>query len=132
MNVASGITDDGRILAVRVPLTIRKRGGRKQVLAPEGAGWGGSLPRVDNTMVKALARAFRWRRLLEKGVHLSIRDLAAAEQINPSYVSRVLRLTLLAPVIVESVLDGRIDPKLSIGEVMKPFPVEWDRQLCLF
>src|SRR5690349_10798802 len=93
-------------LTVRVPLTIRRRGGRKLVVAPEGSAI--TVPaRVDSTLVKALARAFRWRRMLETGRFATIRELAAAERINVSYVSRVLRLTLLAPDLVEAILDGR-------------------------
>lgn len=83
-------------------------------------------------MVKALARAFRWRRLLETGVHNTIDDLAAAEKINPSYVSRVLRLTLLAPDIVEAILDGRQPVEMTVKELMQPLPVEWEGQLTVF
>jgi hypothetical protein len=80
-------------------------------------------------MVKALARAFRWRKLLETGVHATIDDLAGAERINPSYVSRVLRLTLLAPDIVEAILDGRQPAEMTVKELTQPLPVEWEGQL---
>jgi hypothetical protein len=73
------------------------------VVTPDGAEWA-PRPRVDNAMVKALARAFRWRKMLDTGVHATIEDLARAKGVAPSYVSRVLRLTLLAPEIVECVL----------------------------
>ena len=63
-------------------------------------------PRVDNAMVKALARAFRWRKMLDEGAHATLEDLARAKGVARSYVSRVLRLTLLAPDIVEAILDG--------------------------
>src|SRR3954447_26686023 len=95
-------------LTIRVPLTIRQHGGRKQVLTPGGDPcWAPARAQVDSTLVKALARAFRWRRMLETGRYGTIVELAAAEKITGSYVSRVLRLTLLAPVIVEAVLDRR-------------------------
>ena len=95
-------------VTVRVPMTFRNRGGRKQVIAPDGApSWVPARARVDNTMIKVLARAFRWWKLLETGVYATVEELAAAEKINASYVSRVLRLTLLAPDIVEAILDGR-------------------------
>jgi hypothetical protein len=61
---------------------------------------------IDSTVVKAVARAFRWQRMLESGAHGSIGELAAAERINSSYLARVLRLALLAPEIVEAMLDG--------------------------
>ena len=79
-------------------------------------------------MAKALARAFRWRRMLEAGRYATIDALAAAEKINASYVSRILRLTLLAPDIVEAILDARQAPELTLPVLMGPFPVEWDRQ----
>ncbi len=95
------VSPDRRTVTVSVPLAIQKRGGRKQVVVPEGApAWAPLRPQIDSTLVKALARAFRWRRLLEDGVYASCEELAAAEKINDSYVRRVLRLTLLAPEIV--------------------------------
>jgi hypothetical protein len=82
-------------------------------------------------MVKALARAFRWRRMLETGAVATVREIAAAEKINESYVSRVLRLTLLAPEIVEAILDGRQAPEMTLPVLMGPFPVEWERQRAM-
>lgn len=120
---------DGRSLTVHIPLAFRKRGGRKLVIAPAGAdAWAPPRSRVDNAMVKALARAHRWKRLLESGDYATIEELAAAEKINPSYLSRVLRLTLLAPGIVEAVLDGRQPTGLQLDDLLKPFPVEWEPQ----
>src|SRR5262245_874810 len=101
------LVKDGRTLTVRMPFALRKHAGRKLVVAPEGATWAAPRPRVDNTMVKALARAHRWKRLLEDGNAASITELASAEKINESYLCRVLRLNLLAPDIVEAILDGR-------------------------
>lgn len=121
-------SDDRRTLTVRVPLTLRKRGGRKQVVAPEGATWGAPRPHIDNTMIKAIARAHRWKRLLESGRFASVTELADAEKINQSYLCRVLRLTLLAPDIVEVILDGRQPADLQMNALMKPMPPEWGRQ----
>jgi hypothetical protein len=77
----------------------------------------------------ALARAFRWRRLIEAGVHTTIAEIATAEGVNPSYLSRVLRLTLLAPDIVETLLDH---PQLPIRALLTPFPENWIDQRSLF
>src|SRR4051812_9082611 len=104
------INSDGRTITVRVPIAIRKRGGRKVVLAPDGAS--GDIRKLfcqqpDNAMIKALARAFRWREMLERGTHATITELAQAEHIDHGYVGRILRLTLLAPDIVEAVVSGR-------------------------
>ena len=83
-------------------------------------------------MVKALARAFRWRKLLETGAFGTIEELAAAEKINPSYVSRVLRMTLLAPDIVEAILDGRQPDTSRLADLAAPFPVDWQDQRVSF
>jgi hypothetical protein len=116
-------------VTVRVPMIFRKRGGRKQIIAPAGhPAWTPQRARIDNTMVKALARAFRWRRMLETGAVVTIREIAAKEKINESYVSRVLRLTLLAPEIVETILDGRQVPKMTLPVLVKTFSVVWAEQ----
>ena len=123
------LSPDRRTVTVCVPLAIRSRGGRKQVVAPEGApAWAPPRPQIDSTLVKALARAFRWRRLLEDGAYASCDELAAAERINSSYVSRVLCLTVLAPEIVEAILDGRQPRELTVALLFRPFPVDWEEQ----
>jgi hypothetical protein len=100
------------------------------VVMPEAAtAWAPQPTRPDSTLVKALARAFRWRQMLERGRFGTITELAAAEKINESYVSRVLRLTLLDPSIVEAILDGRQPATLTLPTLMKPFNSEWAAQL---
>ena len=108
-----------------IPLSVKLRGGRKAMVTP------GVLAlerRQDITLMKAVAQALRWRRMLEAGQFATIKDLAAAEKINSSYVSRVLRLTLLAPGIVEAILDGRQPEGMTLPALMKPFPVKWPEQ----
>jgi hypothetical protein len=87
-----------------------------------------AVTRGDPALVKALARAFRWRRMLETGAACSVSDIARQEKLNTSYVSRVLRLTLLAPDIVEAILDGRQAAGITLQGLLEPFPVEWDQQ----
>ena len=117
-------------VTVTVPFAIRKRGGRTLVITPDGVT---SAPaprtRVDSALLKALARGFRWRKLLETGHFATIEEIAEAENINPSYISRVLRLTLLAPETVEAILAGTQPVGLTRAKVMKPFPMEWQRQV---
>lgn len=121
--------DDGRTVTVRVPISLRPRGGRKLVITPDGASpWAPPRARVDSALVKALARAFRWRKLLETGVYGTIGEIAATEKINDSYLSRVLRLTLLAPDIIEAIFDGRQREDLQMRELFRPLPAEWSRQ----
>jgi hypothetical protein len=120
---------DGETLTVQIPLSLRKRGGRKLMVVPEGAtSCAPQRARVDNAMLKALARAFRWRKLLESGEYASIAELATAEKINQSYVCRILRLTLLAPNIVEAILDGWPKGGVDLAMLMQPFPVDWREQ----
>jgi len=115
-----------QMLTIRVPLAVRKRGGRKLVLTPGSMANRGASA-ADTTLVKALARAFRWSRMMETERYGTLNELAAAEKINSSYVSRVLRLTLLAPDIVEAILDGRQPEGMTLPGLMQPFPVEWGR-----
>ena len=121
------MTGAAQMLTVRVPLAVRKRGGRKLVMTP-GSTMNHGQSGADSTLVKALARAFRWRRMMEAGRFATLNELAASEQINSSYVSRLLRLTLLAPDIVEAILDGRQPDGMTLPGLMEQFPVEWPRQ----
>ena len=79
-------------------------------------------------MVKAVARAFRWQRMLDDGVCGTIEELAGREKVNRGYMSRVLRLTLLAPDIVEAILDGRQLEEMRLEHLMEGFPDEWATQ----
>jgi hypothetical protein len=118
---------DGSTLVVQIPMRFQRRGARKRIVAPDGSEIvPTSKPQPDGTLAKALARAWRWRRVLENGEYGTIAELAAAERISRSYVCRVLRLTLLAPDIVERILDGR--PTAGLSQLMQPFPVEWAKQ----
>jgi hypothetical protein len=111
-------------------MTMRHQGGRKQVVTPAGATpWIPIPPRVNNTLVKAIVRAHRWRDMLESGRHATVRDLAKAEAINESYLGRVLRLTLLSPSIIEAILEGLQPANLELDGLFKQFPVAWDQQL---
>lgn len=79
-------------------------------------------------MVKALALAFRWRKMLDMGVHATLEDLARAKGLAASYVSGILRLTLLAPEIVEAILDGLQPAELQLDDLLIGFPLEWSQQ----
>ena len=125
------MTDNPQTLTARVPFAIRNRGGRKLIIAPGGAETSPSIHhRVDNAMVKALARGFRWRKLLETGVFGTIEEIATAEKINASYVGRLLRMTLLAPDIVQAVLDGRQPTVMTLTALMAPYPTVWQDQVA--
>ncbi len=124
------LSKDGRIMTVHIPITLRHQGGRKQVVTPAGATpWIPTSSRVDNTIVKAVVRANRWRDMLESGRYSTIRDLAKDEAINESYLGRILRLTLLSPTIIEAILEGRQPATLELADLLQQFPIEWDQQL---
>jgi hypothetical protein len=129
------ITRDGKTITVRVPIAIRKRGGRKVVLAPDVMQHDPITPRcqhADDAMVKALARAFRWREMLEAGTYSTIKEIAQRECINESYIARVLRLTLLSPRIVEAIISGRSPAAVTLATLMASFPAEWGCQETAF
>lgn len=130
MKETSRIIEDDQTVTVRVPISIRSRGGRKLIVTPDGSNVTTAPVRrhINNAMVKAIARGFRWREMLENGTHATIAEIAAAEKINESYVGRVLRLTLLAPDIVEAILGGRQPVGLQLEALLRRFPVEWQRQ----
>ena len=116
-------------VTVTVPFAIRKRGGRKLVITPDGTiAAPVSRARMASALLKALARGFRWRKLLETGDFSTIQEIAEAENINPSYVSRVLRMTLLAPEIVEAILEGKQPEGLTMARAMQPFSSLWLEQ----
>ena len=109
-------------VTLHVPFRIVKRGGRKEMQMPDGAA---EPRRSDNTLVKALARAFRWKRMLETGEFATIAELAEHERMAHSYMTRVMRLTLLAPDIVEAILDGKQGREVTLGRLLEPLPSEW-------
>ena len=122
-------------VTVVVPMTIRRRGGRKQIIGPDGApvqaggdGADVATTREDPAVVRAPARAFRWRRILEEGRSASIRELAAAEGVDRAYVGRVLNLTLLAPDLVEGSLDGRTPEEMTLPRLMELADTDWAAQ----
>ena len=109
-------------------MTFTIRGGRKTILSD--AVPAPPQPRIDNALLKAIARAHRWRRMIESGEYASITELAKAEDINQSYACRMLRLTLLAPGIVATILNGRQESDVMLKQLLKPLPVRWDEQVA--
>lgn len=112
-----------------IPMTFRPRGGKTVIVLPDGSqGVARREVTIDNTMVKVIARGFRWQRLLFDGTYATIEDLADAEKINPSYVSRILRLAYLSPRVVQAILDGTHPAWLTMRDLMGPFPMDWRQQ----
>lgn len=128
MTLSPQLSADRKTLRIRVPMEFKKRGGRKLVITPVNASSQPPTKQLDKTIVKALARGFRWRRMLESGDYGSISQLAKAEKINESYLRRLVRLSLLAPFIVEMFLDGKQPQTLQLAALERPLPIVWAKQ----
>ena len=114
---------------VDIPMQWKHRGGRKVIIAPDGSdAWAPAKPRHDETLIRALARAHRWRRMLEEGTYRSAGEIAEAERIDRSFVNRLLRLTLLAPDIQEAILDGRQPKAMQLEGITRLMPLVWEEQ----
>jgi hypothetical protein len=123
-------------ITVRVPLKIRRRPGRKTVVMPvQSAGTSADttvVTRADPALVKALARAFRYQRLLDEGRYGSISEMAEGEKIERGYLGCLMRLTLLAPPIVEAILNGRQPEGVTLPGLMEGVPAAWKDQRSRF
>ena len=118
-------------VTLHIPMTFRRRGGRKLMITPDGVA--PVVPAaVDDTMVKLLVKAHRWRRRIESGKAKSITDLAEQETVTATYVTRILALTCLAPDITMAILDGRQPRGLSMNAMVKDVPEAWDEQRKLW
>jgi hypothetical protein len=120
---------DGTTLVVWIPMRFQRRGGRKKIVAPDGTAIvPASKAQPDGTLVKTLARAWRRQRMLDDGVYATVSDIGDAENISKSYVSRILRLALLAPDIIEAILAGRADQCMTLEQLDRPLPATWEDQ----
>jgi hypothetical protein len=119
---------DGDTITVFIPMTWKRRGGQKVIIAPDGSdAWAPAKARPDETLIRALARAHRWNRMLEAGRYRSAQEIADAEKIGRSFVSRLLRLTLLAPDIQEAILEGRQPKGMQLEELTLGMPGAWEK-----
>jgi hypothetical protein len=125
----ANLSRDGKNLTVRLALTFHKSGHRKRVIVPNGSpSWQPAPTAPNSVLLNAVARAHRWKQMLESGQYNSLKELAKAEKINFSYVCRILRLSLLSPMIIETILDGRQEPSLELRHLLKPLPSSWKAQ----
>ena len=123
---------DGNTLVVRIPMRFQRRGGRKRIIAPDGSAIVlSSRPEPDGTLVKALARAWRWQRMLDEGVYATVSEIGDAENVSKSYVSRILRLALLAPDLVETILAASTDQGIMLEQLERPLAASWAEQRTL-
>jgi len=121
---------EGESVVVRIPVQMKKRLGRKEVIVPEGLSEV-PLAVAQEPLVVALARAFYWQELIDTGRYCGIGELAKALGVDRRYVGRILDLACLAPDIVEAIVAGREPSGMSLEKLMKGLPMEWDAQLAM-
>ncbi len=120
------------IISIRVPISLRRHGCKKHMILPNAVQEAARLRKPDETLVRALAKAKHWQVQIEAGEFRSLDELAQHKKINPSYVSRILRLNQLAPAIKLAILDGRQPPSMDVQKLQRPFPDLWHEQLAHF
>jgi hypothetical protein len=127
------VTETGN-LHIHIPMLIRRMRGRKIIIAPKALD--GDVPdspgTVQTAIVQALARAFSWAEVIESGEVKSISELATNLDVDNSYVARILKLTTLAPDIIEAILNGEEPAGLSLAKLTRTFPVDWEEQRAMF
>ena len=115
-------------IRVVIPLTVRKKNGRPKILPP--ADHTPTKARVqDPHVLRAIARAWNWRRRIERGEASTIADIAAAEKVTDRFVSRMMRLAYLAPEVLEKLLIHRIPPALSLSDLIAVAELPWEEQI---
>jgi len=122
------LIEEGGHLVARIPLTFKRRGGRKEVINLGGqSAEPARPPRTNKPLAVAIARAHRWMSIIESGQYASVAKMAAAMGMDMSYVARVLRLSMLAPDIVEAIMRGDEPSGLSLGQLYR-LPLVWEEQ----
>lgn len=121
-------------LCIHVPLTIRRRGGRRLIILPEEAANAPHMPQhhFDDTLMNGIAKAWRWQALYERGQYPSLDAFAEKHGLNKSYAARVMRLNLLAPDIRLRIMTGKQPRGLKLADLMNPFPPLWEKQRKTF
>ena len=123
------VMHEGETVVISIPMQLKRRSGRKEILAPEGldGAWPTKSP-TQEPLLTAVARSFHWQELLDSGRHASITELAEALGLDRSYVGRILRLTLLAPDIVDAIAGGKEPSGLSLEKLTKGVAMQWKEQ----
>jgi hypothetical protein len=117
----------GETVRVLVPLSIRRRNGRPKILPPENA-LEAEIRGQDPHILKALGRAWAWRRRLETGEAATAGDIAKAERVTDRFVSRTMRLAYLSPEVLERLVVGREPPAISVLELIEATYLPWAKQ----
>ncbi len=127
MSESPAVERDGDAVVIRIPMKLKSRRGRKEIIVAEGLG-GRSKSPTEEPLLTALARAFHWQELIDSGRYASVMELAEALDVDRSYVGRIMRLALLAPDIVEAIVRGEEPSGLSLEKLLKAIPIVWAKQ----
>lgn len=126
------LEDSEQGVRVHVPMKFRNRSGRKEIVVPDGLeNTQDKEPDCCEALVIAISRAHRWKKLLDEGRYSSIRQMATKFGIAHPYMARIMRLTLLAPDVIEAILDGKEPDGLSLEQLRRPMPVLWTEQASM-
>ncbi len=130
MKPSINLSRDGKRIQIFIPAELGRHSGRKTILSPTGQPVNPDRnTEADVTPINALVRAHRWNRWLASGRYENVKEIAADEGItSPSYASRILRLTLLAPDIQEAILNSTHPATLTLADFMDPSPQVWELQ----
>ena len=129
MSRSPAVEHDGEGVVIRIPMQLKTRRGRKEIIVPEGLpGARRSKAEAQEPLLTALARAFHWQEMIESGWFSGVTELAAALGLDRSYVGRILRLTMLAPAIVEMIIEGREPSGMSLERLVKGTSLVWAEQ----
>ncbi|MEG3641627.1 hypothetical protein [Magnetococcus sp. PR-3] len=122
------LTDDKKTIIITMPIDLKRRGSRRQIIIPDGMKLPFFKPKQDEAIVRALARAFKWQKEIETGKVRSAKELASREKMDPAFMSKTIRLTQLAPDIVEAIIEGRQPKSLALSDLMRGFSDVWLEQ----
>jgi hypothetical protein len=120
-----------QLLVIDIPMQMKKRGGRRCIIVPERLQTADTKHDYSESLALAITRAHRWKELIDSGKFASISELAQAIGMDASYAARIYRLTLLAPDIIEAILDGNEPEGLSMRILSQPIPLDWHEQRAL-
>lgn len=122
------MTGSTEAIRVVIPLTIRKRNGRPKILLPDDVTVRDGRSQAPHVL-RAIARAWSWRRQLETGDASTIQDIAAAEKVSDRFVSRMMRLAYLSPEVLDHLVIRRVPPALSLNDLVAVADRPWAEQM---
>ena len=128
--------DDDNILSITIPVSFKRGQSRKTIVSPTGKNIQAIAeiegPKQDMVFVSALVKAFSWQEKLDAGHYETPKELAQKEKIEPTHMYRLMRLTLLAPDIIQAIMNGTQPRALTLQNVIRGFPVSWREQRDMF